>query len=104
MAKKKSASTSATQSAPAPKKASASKSASNGDVSTAAEVLGEEQIGMAAGSVWLYLTDNGPTTLTALKKAIHQPGDLILAAVGWLAREEKLEFSVSKKTVTIGLK
>lgn len=67
-------------------------------------MLGEEQIGMAAGSVWLYLTDNGPTTLSALKKAIDQPGDLIAAAVGWLAREEKLEFSTSGKSVSIGLK
>jgi Winged helix-turn-helix domain (DUF2582) len=107
MAKKKSASsdtsTSNKSSSVATKKI-ASKSSSNGDASTAAGILGAEQIGMTAGSVWLYLTDNGPTSLTALKKAIDEPSDLILAAVGWLAREEKIEFTVSGKTVTLALK
>ena len=110
MAKKKSASSAVTESAfPATKKSAASKSADsksagNGDASTAAGVLGAEQIGVTAGSVWLYLTDNGPASITTLKKAIDAPSDLILAAVGWLAREEKLEFAPSGKTVTLSLK
>jgi hypothetical protein len=102
MAKKKAASAS-TSTAKAPKKAS-SKTTSNGDSSTAAAALGTEQIGMAAGSVWMYLSDNGETTLTALKKELGGPAEVVLAAVGWLAREEKLDFTVSGKTVKVALK
>lgn len=106
MAKKKAASA-VTSTATAPKKApaksAASKTTSNGDSSTAAAVLGTDQIGMAAGAVWSYLSDNGETTVTALKKAIGS-ADLVLAAIGWLAREEKLDFTVSGKTVKVALK
>jgi hypothetical protein len=105
MAKKKAASSAsaASETATATKKP-AIKSASNGDSSTATAVLGAEQIGLTAGSVWLYLSDNGETSLTALKKEIGGSGDLVLAAIGWLAREEKLDFTVSGKTVKVALK
>ncbi len=106
MAKKKAAST-ASGAATATKKAAAkspSKSEANGDSSTAAAVLGAEQIGMTAGSVWLYLSENGETSLTALKKEIGGAADLVLAAIGWLAREEKLDFTVNGKTVKVALK
>lgn len=107
MAKKKSASPTVTGSSAAKKTASKSagiKSAGNGAPFTSTSALSAEQIGMTAGSVWLYLSDNGSTSLANLKKAINAPGDLIAAAVGWLAREEKIEFSSSGKSVTLSLK
>jgi hypothetical protein len=102
MAKKKAASA-APEIATATKKAPA-KTASNGDASTATGVLAAEQIGIAAGAVWSYLSDNGETSLATLKKEVSAPADLVLAAVGWLAREEKLEFTVSGKTAKLALK
>lgn len=109
MAKKKSAATSspvpAKTAKPTPmKKIAASKASSNGDGSTAAAVLGHDQIGITAGAIWMYLTDNGETSLATLKKEVKAPGDLVLAAVGWLAREDKLDFAVNGKTVKVSLK
>jgi len=49
-----------------------------------------EQIGETAGNVWRALEAKGPQSLAALKKQVKAPGDLVLMAVGWLAREEKL--------------
>ena len=49
-----------------------------------------EQIGETAGLVWRALESKGPQSLAALKKQVKAPGDLVLMAVGWLAREEKL--------------
>lgn len=108
MAKKKAASaasavSAAPERAPATKKP-ATKSAANGDASTATAALGSEQIGLTAGSVWLYLSDNGESSVATLKKEVGGSGDLVLAAIGWLAREEKLEFRVSGKTVKVALK
>lgn len=112
MAKKKAASA-APSTTPAPKKIAtkkadskkaAAKAASNGAPSNATTAIGTEQIGLAAGAVWTYLNDKGATSLTSLKKGVGAPTDLTIAAVGWLAREEKLEFTVSGKTVKLALK
>lgn len=62
------------------------------------------QIGLAAGEVWQLLTDRGAESLAALQKAADAPDDLVLAAVGWLARENKLEFLRSGRTVKVALR
>ena len=83
---------------------SASKAATDVKASTAATALCNHQIGETAGAVWFYLTDEGEASLATIKKDLSVSDDLLLAAVGWLAREEKLEFAVSGKTVKISLK
>ncbi len=115
MAKKKSAASTAAEPIAA-KKASkpaatkkattnlASKVATNGEALTATTGLDNHQIGETAGAVWYYLTEQGETSLAKIKKDLSVSADLLLAAVGWLAREEKLEFAVSGKTVKISLK
>ena len=115
MAKKKSATTTAAEpkaatmaSQPAATKntttKSAFKDATNGDVATAAIALSNHQIGETAGAVWFYLNEVGEASLATIKKNLSVSSDLLLAAVGWLAREEKLKFAVSGKTVKISLK
>lgn len=61
-------------------------------------------IGHAAGDVWGILSSGGPRTIAELKKSVQAPGDVVVAAIGWLAREHKLEFVVNGKTVKIGLR
>ena len=115
MAKKKSAASTAAEpkaatkaSKPAAAKKttirSASKAATNGEASTAATALGNHQIGETASAVWFYLTGEGEASLATIKKDLSVSADLLIAAVGWLAREEKLKFAVSGKTVMISLK
>lgn len=54
--------------------------------------LSEHDIGDTAGLVWSVLADSSGATLAKLKKSIKAPAELVLAAIGWLAREGKLEF------------
>ncbi len=61
------------------------------------------QIGEAAGQVWKTLAAKGPLSLTKLIKESGAPRDLVLQAVGWLAREDKLQFEEGRVR-TIGLK
>jgi hypothetical protein len=61
-------------------------------------------IGNVAGEIWGLLTNNGEQTLAALKKSVDAPPELVLAAIGWLAREDKLEFATTGKTVKISLR
>ena len=85
-------------------KAATPKAATNGAANGATPSLGHHQIGATAGAVWSVLSEKGDATLATLKKEIDAPADLVLAAVGWLAREEKLEFSMAGKNTKLALK
>ena len=52
----------------------------------------KEKIGMNAGIVWNVLNE-GPKDLKALKKATKLSEKDLYAALGWLAREEKVAFT-----------
>ena len=68
------------------------------------QTLSNETIGHVAGEVWQLLDSQGAQSVPAIKKAISVPDDVILAAIGWLAREDKLTFSKSGRTLTISLR
>lgn len=86
---------------PKPAKTAAKKSAP----AAPARPLTVEEIGHAAGEVWGALsTGNGGVTLAALKKSVDAPADLVLLALGWLAREDKVEIDATAKTPTVSLK
>jgi hypothetical protein len=63
-----------------------------------------EQIGNTAGEVWRHLTENGPTTMAKLVKAMDEPRDLVMQALGWLAREDKLSIEEDGRTRVVSLK
>jgi hypothetical protein len=67
-------------------------------------VMANEDIGQVAGDVWQLLDQEGGQSLPAIKKAIDAPDDVVLAAIGWLAREDKLFFSKSGRSLTISLR
>ena len=48
------------------------------------------QIGETAGLVWKTLAQKGPLSLAKLLKMVGQPRDLVMQALGWLAREDKI--------------
>lgn len=64
-----------------------------------------ETIGKAAGIIWQHLSERGETvvTLGSLKKIPGVRADEAMAAVGWLAREGKLDFDDSKRNCTVAL-
>jgi hypothetical protein len=61
-------------------------------------------IGHAAGDVWGFLSSGEPRTIVEIKKAVKAPGDVVVAAIGWLAREDKLDFTDSGLTLKISLR
>jgi hypothetical protein len=63
-----------------------------------------QQIGETAGQIWHVLADEGePVSLTQLAKRVDQPRDLIMQAIGWLAREDKVRIDENGRTKTIAL-
>ena len=63
-----------------------------------------ETIGKNAGLVWKALNENGAMNVKALKKVtkIGTEKDLY-AALGWLAREEKLAFTEKEQELQVSL-
>ena len=65
---------------------------------------GIEHIGETAGLVWGCLHDNGPMSMAKLTKQVDASRDVVMQAVGWLAREDKLTISEKNRTRVVGLK
>lgn len=63
-----------------------------------------EQIGETAGAVWHLLHDKGPLTLARIVKELRLPRDLVMQAIGWLAREDKLFINGESRVPKVGLK
>ena len=63
---------------------------------TTVRIDAAHEIGTAAGSIWRYLSDNGPVAISKLSKDLDEPKDTILQGIGWLAREGKVEFVPGK--------
>jgi predicted transcriptional regulator len=64
----------------------------------------EKEIGEAAGKVWKILSAKGPLPKTRIAKAANVSPTLANMAIGWLAREGKLELRKEKTSELIGLK
>ena len=63
-----------------------------------------EQVGVTAGKVWHVLNDSGPQTVAQLKKKLNGSGELVSFALGWLAREDKIDIFQEKKNLKVTLK
>ena len=64
----------------------------------------KSQVGETAGQVWHLLNNEGPQTLIQLKKKLNGNAELLNFAIGWLAREDKVEISPDKKSLRVHLK
>jgi hypothetical protein len=63
-----------------------------------------KRIGETAGLVWNFLQSNGDSSLSALEKGVEAPRSMVSMAVGWLAREGKIEVKDEKRAVRIILR
>ena len=62
------------------------------------------KIGQTAGMVWKFLEDKGEANLTQLKKGVKADPNLVLQAIGWLAREDKLQIQKKERYIIYTLK
>lgn len=62
------------------------------------------KVGEAAGKVWHTLKNGGEMSTTQLKKAVGVDDKTLMMALGWLAREDKLNFSQNKTTLKVSIK
>ena len=66
---------------------------------------GVGQIGETAGMLWHVLQESGPVSVSRLVKSVDDvPRDVILQAIGWLAREDKIEIEETGRGRMISLR
>jgi DNA-binding IclR family transcriptional regulator len=63
-----------------------------------------ETIGAAAGKIWEYLEENGATSVTKITKETGLNRNDVQRAIGWLAKEGKLNFDTEGRTELLSLK
>jgi hypothetical protein len=73
-------------------------------MATATTTRSVDQIGKTAGVVWHILDDKGAMSLAQLTKHVDAPRDSVMQAIGWLAREDKVEIAEKNRTRIIRLK
>ena len=60
-------------------------------------------IGETAGVVWHALKEHGPLSLAKLVEQTGRNRDLVMQAVGWLAREDKIAVTETKRGKIVSL-
>ena len=64
----------------------------------------KEKIGISAGLVWSALSESkGKANIKDVKKATKLTEKDLYAALGWLAREDKVSFEETDKEIIISL-
>jgi len=63
-----------------------------------------ETIGEAAGKVWSFLSENGPSSVNKIATETGINKNDIQRAIGWLSKEDKLDFELKGRTETLSLK
>jgi hypothetical protein len=61
-------------------------------------------VGEVAGVVWTILNGNGPLSMAKLVKAVGGPRDVVMQALGWLAREDKIWIEEDGRTRIVRLR
>jgi hypothetical protein len=64
----------------------------------------QSDIGGTAGKVWQALSDEGPHTVVQLKKKLKVSNELLFFALGWLAREDKIDMVPAKSGFRVQLR
>jgi len=63
-----------------------------------------EHIGETAGVVWKTLDTKGAMSLAKLVKAVGEPRDNVMQALGWLAREDKIKIEDEGRSRIVSLR
>lgn len=91
---------------PVPKKQAVKKvrAESPKPVTTSSEIAMPERVGLTAGSIWHYLTENGTSSVAKLIRELPEEEKIIQRSIGWLAQEDKITVDTIDRIETVALK
>ncbi|MDR1244358.1 MAG: winged helix-turn-helix domain-containing protein [Endomicrobium sp.] len=62
------------------------------------------KIGLIAGDVWCFLSENGESSPIKIKAALGISNTMLYLALGWLSREDKIVIEQNEYSYKISLK
>ena len=68
------------------------------------EITVESIFGVKAGIVWEALNTKGASTVGDIAKATHLRRELVFGAIGWLARENKIDVERRGRSLVFSLR
>jgi hypothetical protein len=63
----------------------------------------KEKIGKIAGEIWETLREKGDINLAQLPKILKEKDVIVYQALGWLAREDKIEYHIKGNKTIVSL-
>ena len=63
-----------------------------------------DRVGFAAGEIWKYLLENGESSPIKIKANLGLSNTMLYLALGWLAREDKVNIAQQDYSYRISLK
>lgn len=66
--------------------------------------MSNKVIGDSAGKIWNYLEKNGEASVSKITKETGLGKNDVQRAIGWLAKEDNLNFEINGRTETLSLK
>jgi len=63
----------------------------------------KEKIIEVAGKVWRFLGQNGQTNVSQLAKSLKEKDEVVFQALGWLAREDKIVYTIKNRRTFVSL-
>src|SRR5271154_6717518 len=63
----------------------------------------KEKVIEVAGKAWRFLGQNGQTNVSQLAKSLKEKDEVVLQALGWLAREDKIDYAVKNRRTFVSL-
>ena len=67
------------------------------------EKILKEKVIETAGKAWRFLGQNGQTNVAQLAKSLKEKDEVVLQAVGWLAREDKIDYTIKNRRTFVSL-
>ncbi len=63
----------------------------------------KEKIIDTAGKTWRFPGQNGQTNVSQLAKSLKEKDEVVLQSLGWLAREDKIDYTVKNRRTFVSL-
>jgi len=63
----------------------------------------KEKIIETVGKVWRFLGQNGQTNIDQLAKSLQEKDEVVFQALGWLAREDKIVYTIKNRRTFVAL-
>ena len=63
-----------------------------------------QEIINAAGLIYNYLSDKGEVSISKMKKDLNLYGNFMEMGLGWLSREDKLDYTKKMRSVSVKLR